>query len=129
MGRSPGNASRLFAYVVLLGLLALGLCPATVFAARTSQPVCVRRSGIPHRECPKVRRSPRLVSLAAETPIAPVLVGNSYAVDGVAVSEMFHFGERGQEPGPDPERRDYNSFVSFDDPDGNGWLVQEVKRA
>jgi hypothetical protein len=82
MGRSPGNASRLFAYVVLLGLLALGLCPATVFAARTSQPVCVRRSGIPHRECPKVRRSPRLVSLAAETPIAPVLVGNSYAVDG-----------------------------------------------
>jgi catechol 2,3-dioxygenase-like lactoylglutathione lyase family enzyme len=48
---------------------------------------------------------------------------------GVVVSEMFHFGERGQEPGPDPERRDYNSFVSFDDPDGNGWLVQEVKRA
>jgi catechol 2,3-dioxygenase-like lactoylglutathione lyase family enzyme len=48
---------------------------------------------------------------------------------GVAVSEIFHFGERGQEAGPDPERRDYNSFVSFDDPDGNGWLVQEVKRA
>jgi catechol 2,3-dioxygenase-like lactoylglutathione lyase family enzyme len=48
---------------------------------------------------------------------------------GVAVSEMFHFGERGQEAGPDPERRDYNSFLSFDDPDGNGWLVQEVKRA
>lgn len=48
---------------------------------------------------------------------------------GVDASEMFHFGERGQEPGPDAERRDYNSFVSFDDPDGNGWLVQEVKRA
>ena len=47
---------------------------------------------------------------------------------GVAASEPFHFTERGQQPGPDPERRDYNSFVSFDDPDGNGWLVQEVKR-
>jgi len=30
-------------------------------------------------------------------------------------------------PGLDPGRRDYNSFLSFDDPDGNGWLVQEVK--
>jgi catechol 2,3-dioxygenase-like lactoylglutathione lyase family enzyme len=48
---------------------------------------------------------------------------------GVAVSEPSHFTERGQQPGPDPERRDYNSFLSFDDPDGNGWLVQEVKRA
>ncbi len=48
---------------------------------------------------------------------------------GVAVSELFHFGEDGQTPGPDPDRRDYNSFFSFEDPDGNGWLVQEVKRA
>jgi predicted enzyme related to lactoylglutathione lyase len=47
---------------------------------------------------------------------------------GVETSEVFHFGECGQQPGHDPERRDYNSFVSFSDPDGNGWLVQEVKR-
>ena len=47
---------------------------------------------------------------------------------GVAVSEPYHFGEEGQMPGPDPERRDYNSFLSFEDPDGNGWLVQEVTR-
>jgi len=46
---------------------------------------------------------------------------------GVAVSEPFHFSEDGQMPGLDPGRRDYNSFLSFDDPDGNGWLVQEVK--
>jgi predicted enzyme related to lactoylglutathione lyase len=46
---------------------------------------------------------------------------------GVAVSDLFHFGSNGQTPGPDPERRDYNSFLSFSDPDGNGWLVQEVK--
>jgi catechol 2,3-dioxygenase-like lactoylglutathione lyase family enzyme len=48
---------------------------------------------------------------------------------GVEVSEVFHFDEGGQQPGHDPGRRDYNSFISFSDPDGNGWLVQEVKRA
>jgi catechol 2,3-dioxygenase-like lactoylglutathione lyase family enzyme len=48
---------------------------------------------------------------------------------GVEVSDVFHFGEAGQTAGHDPERRSYNSFVSFSDPDGNGWLVQEVKRA
>jgi catechol 2,3-dioxygenase-like lactoylglutathione lyase family enzyme len=47
---------------------------------------------------------------------------------GVAVSDLFHFGAGGQMPGPDPDRRDYNSFFSFEDPDGNGWLVQEVTR-
>jgi predicted enzyme related to lactoylglutathione lyase len=46
---------------------------------------------------------------------------------GTDVSEIFHFGEGGQTPGIDPERRDYGSFASFSDPDGNGWLVQEVK--
>jgi catechol 2,3-dioxygenase-like lactoylglutathione lyase family enzyme len=45
---------------------------------------------------------------------------------GVAVSEVFHFGEGGQLPGPDPQRSAYNSFLSFSDPDGNGWMVQEV---
>jgi hypothetical protein len=46
---------------------------------------------------------------------------------GLAVSEPYHFSDAGQQPGPDPQRRSYNSFVSFSDPDGNGWLVQEVK--
>jgi hypothetical protein len=50
------------------------------------------------------------------------------AARGAEVSDVFHFGESGQAPGHDPERRSYNSFVSFSDPDGNGWLVQEVKR-
>jgi catechol 2,3-dioxygenase-like lactoylglutathione lyase family enzyme len=48
---------------------------------------------------------------------------------GAAVSEPFHFGAEGKAPGPDPERRDYASFLSFRDPDGNAWLVQEVRRA
>ena len=30
-------------------------------------------------------------------------------------------------PGPDPKRRSYFSFASFSDPDGNSWLLQEVK--
>ncbi len=46
---------------------------------------------------------------------------------GTEVSEPFHFAEGRQLPGPDPERRSYNSFLSFSDPDGNGWLVQEVR--
>jgi predicted enzyme related to lactoylglutathione lyase len=47
---------------------------------------------------------------------------------GVQVSEPFHFVEGRQLPGPHPGRGDYNSFFSFSDPDGNGWLVQEVGR-
>lgn len=46
---------------------------------------------------------------------------------GVKVSEPFHFGPTGQAPGLHPERADYASFASFDDPDGNGWLLQEVR--
>jgi catechol 2,3-dioxygenase-like lactoylglutathione lyase family enzyme len=45
---------------------------------------------------------------------------------GVEVSDVFHFEAGGQKPGPDPERGSYNSFLSFNDPEGNGWLVQEV---
>ena len=47
---------------------------------------------------------------------------------GVKVSGPVHFDAGQQAPGPDPERRSYNSFCFFEDPDGNGWLIQEVKR-
>jgi predicted enzyme related to lactoylglutathione lyase len=47
---------------------------------------------------------------------------------GTDVGEIFHFESGGQAPGPDPQRGDYNSFLSFSDPDGNSWLVQEVRR-
>lgn len=54
---------------------------------------------------------------------------------GVEVSEVFHdiggifhhAGTEGRVPGPDPKRRDYASYASFSDPDGNGWVLQEVK--
>jgi catechol 2,3-dioxygenase-like lactoylglutathione lyase family enzyme len=45
---------------------------------------------------------------------------------GVEVSEVFHFEPTGQVSGPDPARADYGSFAQFADPDGNGWLLQEV---
>lgn len=58
---------------------------------------------------------------------------------GIAVSDVFHhegdvhtgsdepylFGRR-RTRGPDPEHRTYQSYASFNDPDGNGWLLQEV---
>ncbi|MBD9445120.1 MULTISPECIES: VOC family protein [unclassified Rhizobium] len=57
---------------------------------------------------------------------------------GVRISEVFHAGEEKigtDEPylfgsrrvsGRDPERRTYRTYASFNDPDGNGWLLQEV---
>ena len=58
---------------------------------------------------------------------------------GIAISEVFHdaageytgtdepylFG-RLRASGPDPDHRSYRSFASFKDPDGNGWLLQEI---
>jgi len=58
---------------------------------------------------------------------------------GVEVSQVFHDGAgvhagtdepylfgRARVGGPDPEHRSYHSFASFSDPDGNGWLFQEI---
>jgi catechol 2,3-dioxygenase-like lactoylglutathione lyase family enzyme len=45
---------------------------------------------------------------------------------GVDVSEPFHRGPDGAGPGLDPERRSYQSYATFSDPDGNGWLLQEI---
>jgi catechol 2,3-dioxygenase-like lactoylglutathione lyase family enzyme len=54
---------------------------------------------------------------------------------GVDVSETFHdvtgifhhAGTEGRVTGPAPEHADYGSFAAFSDPDGNGWLLQEIK--
>ncbi len=47
---------------------------------------------------------------------------------GVEVSDPYHFGPEGRSPGLDPGRSDYNSFATFSDPDGNGWMLQEVRK-
>jgi catechol 2,3-dioxygenase-like lactoylglutathione lyase family enzyme len=53
---------------------------------------------------------------------------------GVEVSDVFHdaggvfhhAGTKDRVPGPDPARRPKRSLASFSDPDGNGWILQEV---
>ncbi len=53
---------------------------------------------------------------------------------GAQVSEVFHdaggvFHHAGTEArvaGPAPDHQSYGSFASFSDPDGNGWLIQEI---
>ena len=45
---------------------------------------------------------------------------------GVEVSELFHL-DGGCVPGPDPEGRSYQTYASFNDPDGNAWLLQEIR--
>ena len=43
-------------------------------------------------------------------------------------SVFFHLSPAYELPGPDPAGRDYASFARFSDPDGNGWVLQEVKQ-
>jgi catechol 2,3-dioxygenase-like lactoylglutathione lyase family enzyme len=46
---------------------------------------------------------------------------------GVDVSEVFHFdGEHRPVPGLDPSGQSYRSHAAFKDPDGNGWVLQQV---
>src|SRR3954471_21702628 len=48
---------------------------------------------------------------------------------GIDASDVWHgppFPPEARQPGVDPERTSYGSFFSFNDPDGNVWLVQEV---
>ena len=55
---------------------------------------------------------------------------------GVKVSEVFHAGTPGAQfqpdgtsgrvGGPAPDHATYGSFATFSDPDGNGWLLQEI---
>lgn len=53
---------------------------------------------------------------------------------GAEASEIFHdraggynrFDPAARANGPDPQRRSYASFVTFEDPDGNGWILQEI---
>jgi catechol 2,3-dioxygenase-like lactoylglutathione lyase family enzyme len=55
---------------------------------------------------------------------------------GVEVSEVFHYAggpfnnavENPRVAGRDPQGRSYYSFASFEDPDGNGWLLQEITK-
>jgi predicted enzyme related to lactoylglutathione lyase len=45
---------------------------------------------------------------------------------GIQTDPIRHMGANGWVDGVDPERRKYGSYSGFIDPDGNGWLLQEV---
>jgi catechol 2,3-dioxygenase-like lactoylglutathione lyase family enzyme len=73
------------------------------------------------------------------TTLAPGAIQNLYLVvadidaaraelmhRGVSVSDLFHRVDGQPVPGTDPQRQSYSSFASFRDPDGNGWLLQEI---
>src|SRR5687767_3935910 len=61
-------------------------------------------------------------------------VRNDLIARGVDVSEVFHYAagpfnntvENPRVSGRDPEGRSYFSFASFEDPDGNSWILQEI---
>jgi catechol 2,3-dioxygenase-like lactoylglutathione lyase family enzyme len=61
---------------------------------------------------------------------------NELATRGAKISEVFHPGTPGAQfqpegtsgrvDGPAPDRASYSTFATFSDPDGNGWLLQEI---
>jgi catechol 2,3-dioxygenase-like lactoylglutathione lyase family enzyme len=56
-----------------------------------------------------------------------VEVGEVFHDAGGGLAGGFHAGPEARAPGPDPQGRSYGSYASFSDPDGNGWLLQEIK--
>jgi catechol 2,3-dioxygenase-like lactoylglutathione lyase family enzyme len=48
------------------------------------------------------------------------------AAAGITLNEIYHVGANAKASGVDPERHSYRSFASFQDPDGNRWMLQEV---
>ena len=50
----------------------------------------------------------------------------SVSTRGIEISEVFHF-DGGRVPGPDPEGHSYQTYAAFSNPDGNEWLLQEIK--
>jgi len=69
--------------------------------------------------------------------VSDIEAGRAELVDrGAKVSDVFHAGAPGAQlqpddtsrrvSGPDPDHKSYSSFATFEDPDGNGWLLQEV---
>jgi hypothetical protein len=48
------------------------------------------------------------------------------AASGIKVDEVYHIGATGKASGLHPERLSYRSFASFQDPEGNHWVLQEI---
>jgi catechol 2,3-dioxygenase-like lactoylglutathione lyase family enzyme len=114
----PGSACS-----ISIGTFAL-VAPGPADGSASAEAHAARGEGGADAEPPRSRvHGLHLVVNDIEAARAELVAG------GVDVSGVFHFEAGNQVPGPAPERRDYESFLSFADPDGNGWVVQEVGRA
>ena len=86
----------------------------------------------PHGSACSVQFGKNLTSAAPGSARAYLIVSDIQAARdalinaGVEVGEIFHLGLDGPVSGPDPEHRTYRSRALFSDPDGNGWILQEV---
>jgi catechol 2,3-dioxygenase-like lactoylglutathione lyase family enzyme len=86
----------------------------------------------PHGSWCSVQFGPTLTSAAPGSGKAYLVVSDIVAARdaliaaGADVSDVFHLGPDGPVSGPDPERRSYFSRATFEDPDGNEWLIQEI---
>jgi catechol 2,3-dioxygenase-like lactoylglutathione lyase family enzyme len=62
--------------------------------------------------------------------VSDIVVAHKQIVaNGIEATEVFHgspFSPEARISGPDPARKSYGSYVAFQDPDGNAWIVQEV---
>ncbi|HYU03062.1 MAG TPA: VOC family protein [Jatrophihabitantaceae bacterium] len=59
--------------------------------------------------------------------VADIVAARAQLIErGVQVSDVRHMIDGAWHSGPDPNRSDYMSFADFSDPDGNGWVLQEV---
>ena len=70
----------------------------------------------------------RVVQLTPPGSTVSVIFGTGLttATPGSVDSLIHHAGTTARVPGPDPEGRSYGSWAAFDDPDGNGWLLQQI---
>ena len=86
----------------------------------------------PHGSSCSVQFGAKLTSAAPGSATGYLVVSDIVAAreqliaDGIEVGEIFHLGPKGLLPGPDPERGTYRSRALFKDPDGNGWILQEI---
>ncbi|MFE9611297.1 VOC family protein [Streptomyces sp. NPDC006012] len=86
----------------------------------------------PHGSACPVQFGPTLTTAALGSGKGYLIVSdigatrNALIDSGVEVSEIFHLSPNGPVAGLDPERRSYFSRATFNDPDGNTWLLQEI---
>jgi hypothetical protein len=86
----------------------------------------------PHGSSCSVQFGAKLTSAAPGSATGYLVVSDIVAARkeliaaGIEVGEIFHLGPEGLLTGPDPERGTYRSRAMFKDPDGNGWILQEI---